>query len=126
MLASRWRAAHIPKNELCLGSPRPAPFGHARFSLAPRFLAQIACRIGAHPVREDLLAAYYCVFDRNTPSQVKITLIAAIAYFVLRFDAIPDMLPVNGFIDAAAVLAAAVELAGHITPEHHEAASWKN
>jgi Protein of unknown function (DUF1232) len=44
---------------------------------------------------------------------------------VLPFDAIPDMLPVNGFIDAAAVLAAAVKLAGHITPAHREAARQK-
>ncbi len=78
------------------------------------------------PFAEDLLAAYYCAFDRNTPVQVKVTLVAAIAYFVLPFDAIPDFLPVVGFTDDAAVLATAIKLvASHMRPEHREAAREK-
>ena len=78
------------------------------------------------PFAEDLLAAYYCAFDRNTPIQVKGTLVAAIAYFVLPFDAIPDMLPMIGFTDDAAVLATAIRLvASHMTPAHREAAQEK-
>ena len=69
------------------------------------------------PFAEDLLAAYYCAFDRNTPMQVQAALLGALAYFVLPFDAIPDMLPVLGFTDDAAVLAAAIKLVGdHIKP----------
>jgi uncharacterized membrane protein YkvA (DUF1232 family) len=75
------------------------------------------------PFAEDLLAAYYCAFDRDTPLPVKATLVGAIAYFVLPIDAIPDVLPVLGFTDDAAVLAAAIKLvASHIRPEHKEAA----
>jgi uncharacterized membrane protein YkvA (DUF1232 family) len=75
------------------------------------------------PFTEDLLAAYYCAFDRETPFQVKAALIGALAYFVLPFDAIPDMLPVLGFADDAAVLATALRLvASHMRPEHREAA----
>lgn len=78
------------------------------------------------PFAEDLLTAYYCAYDRATPLQVKATLIGAIAYFVLPFDAIPDVLPVLGFTDDAAVLAAAIKLvAGAIRPEHREAARNK-
>jgi uncharacterized membrane protein YkvA (DUF1232 family) len=78
------------------------------------------------PFAEELLAAYYCAFDRNTPVQVKATLVAAIAYFVLPFDAIPDMLPMIGFTDDAAVLATAIKLvASHITAEHRDAAREK-
>ena len=73
-----------------------------------------------------MLAAYYCAFDRATPVQVKATLVAAIAYFVLPFDAIPDMLPVIGFTDDAAVLATAIRLvASHMRPEHRQAAKEK-
>jgi uncharacterized membrane protein YkvA (DUF1232 family) len=55
--------------------------------------------------------------------QVKATLIGAIAYFVLPFDAIPDVLPVLGFTDDAAVLATALKLvASSIQPVHREAA----
>jgi uncharacterized membrane protein YkvA (DUF1232 family) len=42
---------------------------------------------------------------------------------VLPFDFIPDMLPLIGFTDDAAVLATAIKLvAVHITPQHREAA----
>jgi hypothetical protein len=85
-----------------------------------RKLRKVAARI---PFAEDLLAAYYCAFDRATPLSVKATLVAALAYFVLPFDAIPDVLPVIGFTDDAAVLAAAIRLvAGAITPDHRDAA----
>jgi uncharacterized membrane protein YkvA (DUF1232 family) len=83
-----------------------------------------AKRVGAKlPFAEDLLAAYYCAFDRDTPLQVKGMLLGALAYFVLPFDAIPDMLPFLGFADDAAVLATALRMiAGHIKPAHREAA----
>ena len=84
---------------------------------------RVAARI---PFAEDLLAAYYCAFDRATPLQVKATLIGAIAYFILPVDAIPDVLPVIGFTDDAAVLATAIKLvASSITPVHREAARTK-
>jgi len=75
------------------------------------------------PFAEELLAAYYCAFDRQTPRHVQAALLGAIAYFILPFDFIPDMLPVLGFTDDAAVLATAIRMvASHITPEHREAA----
>ena len=81
-------------------------------------------RFGATlPFVEDLLAAYYCAFDRDTPLQVKAVLLSALAYFVLPFDVVPDVLPMIGFTDDAAVLATAVRLvASHITPLHRAAA----
>jgi uncharacterized membrane protein YkvA (DUF1232 family) len=81
---------------------------------------RVAARL---PFAEDLLAAYYCAFDRNTPRHVQVALVGALAYFVLPFDAIPDMLPLFGYTDDAAVLATALRLVGsHIRPEHREAA----
>jgi uncharacterized membrane protein YkvA (DUF1232 family) len=75
------------------------------------------------PFAEDLLAAYYCAFDRETPRHVQAALVGALAYFVLPFDVIPDMMPVLGFTDDAAVLAAALKLvASHLRPEHRDAA----
>ena len=75
------------------------------------------------PFAEELLAAYFCAFDRATPLQVKATLIGAIAYFVLPIDAIPDVLPVLGFTDDAAVLTAAIKLvSSSIRSEHRDAA----
>lgn len=83
----------------------------------------VAARI---PFADELLAAYYCAFDGATPLQVKGTLIGAIAYFVLPLDALPDVMPVLGFTDDAAVLATAIKLvASSIKPEHREAARTK-
>jgi uncharacterized membrane protein YkvA (DUF1232 family) len=85
-----------------------------------RKLKRVTARI---PFAEELLAAYYCAFDKDTPLTAKATLVAAIAYFVLPVDAIPDVLPVIGFTDDAAVLATAIKLvADNIRPAHREAA----
>ena len=85
-----------------------------------RKLRRVAASI---PFTEDLLAAYYCAFDRDTPLPVKATLLGALAYFVLPLDAIPDVLPVIGFTDDAAVLATSlIAVASHIRPAHREAA----
>jgi uncharacterized membrane protein YkvA (DUF1232 family) len=83
-----------------------------------------ARRVAAHiPFAEELLAAYYCAFDRATPLPVKATLVGALAYFVLPADTIPDVLPAIGFTDDAAVLATAIKLVtSHIRPEHRDAA----
>jgi uncharacterized membrane protein YkvA (DUF1232 family) len=82
------------------------------------------CRFAARlPFAEDLVAAYFCAFDRDTPRHVQVALIGALAYFVLPFDFIPDMMPLIGFTDDAAILATAIKLvAAHIGPQHREAA----
>ncbi len=88
-----------------------------------RKMRGVAARI---PFAEDLLASYYCAFDRATPLQAKAALVGAIAYFILPIDAIPDFLPALGYTDDAAVLLAAIKLvAGHITPAHRDAAKQK-
>jgi uncharacterized membrane protein YkvA (DUF1232 family) len=75
------------------------------------------------PFAADLLAAYYCAFDRDTPVHVKGALLAALAYFILPADLIPDFLPGLGYLDDAASLAATLRLvATHITPAHRDAA----
>src|SRR3979490_2500814 len=75
------------------------------------------------PFAEDLLAAYYCAFDKQTPRHVQAALLGAIAYFILPFDFVPDMLPVLGFTDDAAVLATAIRMvATHPHPGHRGAA----
>jgi len=94
-----------------------------RESLRRRFWLKLKRVVAELPFAEDLLAAYYCAFDKETPRHVQAALLGAIAYFVLPFDFIPDMLPVLGFTDDAAVLATAIRLvANHITPEHRAAA----
>lgn len=86
-------------------------------------LKRVAKRI---PFAEDLLAAWFCARDPATPRRVRLTLLAALGYFVLPVDAIPDFMPLIGFTDDAAVIAAAIAaVAGSITPEHRERAKAK-
>ena len=94
-----------------------------RESVRRRFWKKLKQVVAKLPFAEDLLAAYYCAFDKQTPRHVQAALLGAIAYFVLPFDFVPDMLPVLGFTDDAAILATAIRMvAGHITPEHRDAA----
>lgn len=75
------------------------------------------------PFMPDVIAAYYCALDPQTPTKVRLTLLAALAYFVSPIDLIPDLLPVIGFTDDATVLMAAIAMVrNHIRDEHREAA----
>ena len=94
-----------------------------RDSVRRRFWIKLKKVAGRLPFIEDLLAAYYCAFDKQTPRHVQVALLGALAYFILPFDFIPDMMPVLGFTDDAAILATAIRLvAGNITDDHREAA----
>lgn len=75
------------------------------------------------PFAEDALALYYCARDPLTDMRVRLIVLAALAYFVLPVDAVPDILPLFGFGDDAAVLAAAVAaVRGSITDLHRRKA----
>lgn len=81
-------------------------------------------RVASHlPFASSLIAAYYCATDPATPIKAKAILFAALAYFVLPFDVVPDMIALLGFTDDAAVLFAALNLIGiYMKPEHYEKA----
>jgi uncharacterized membrane protein YkvA (DUF1232 family) len=75
------------------------------------------------PFMDDVVAAYYCAMDSQTPLRAKGILIAALAYFVMPADAIPDVIFGLGFTDDIAVLSAAIAaVRNHITPAHKAAA----
>jgi len=92
-------------------------------SLAQRFWDKLRRVAGKIPFAEDLVAAFYCATDPTTPNRVRLVLLGAIAYFLLPTDAVADFLPLLGFADDAAVLAAAItQVAGSITEEHRRRA----
>ncbi|HEX4534847.1 MAG TPA: YkvA family protein [Rhizomicrobium sp.] len=75
---------------------------------------------GKIPFAEEVAAAYFCTLDPRTPLRVKGVLLAALAYFVMPVDVIPDFIAGFGFTDDAAVLATAIGLVGsHIKDRHH-------
>jgi uncharacterized membrane protein YkvA (DUF1232 family) len=75
------------------------------------------------PFSRDVVAAYYCALDPQTPLKVRGTLLAALAYFVLPVDIIPDVFVGIGFSDDIAVFSAAFAMVNrHIRPDHYESA----
>ena len=73
------------------------------------------------PFAEDAVAAWFCTRDPATPFKVRATLIGALAYFVLPFDAVPDFIVGLGFTDDAAVLLAALKIVSSSISEAHRA-----
>lgn len=75
------------------------------------------------PFMEDVIAGYYCALDPSTPTKVRATLLAALAYFVLPLDTIPDFILGIGFGDDATVLMAAFAMIrSHMRDDHYDAA----
>jgi uncharacterized membrane protein YkvA (DUF1232 family) len=81
-----------------------------RDNVRRRFWTKLKQVIARIPFAEDLLAAYYCAFDKQTPRHVQAALLGAIAYFILPFDFIPDFIAGLGFADDAALLTAVLAL----------------
>jgi len=90
------------------------------------FLAKARRHLGQIPMAREAVAMYFCLLDPKTPRWVKGIVAAALAYFVLPIDAIPDFLPLIGLSDDMSILAAAyASVSNFVTDEHRtKAAAW--
>jgi uncharacterized membrane protein YkvA (DUF1232 family) len=80
-----------------------SPGGECAFSrLLWRKLLRVAASV---PFARDVAAMYYCALDPETPLQAKVVVAAALGYFAMPFDLIPDFIVGVGFLDDAAILA---------------------
>jgi uncharacterized membrane protein YkvA (DUF1232 family) len=112
-------ARHVPDIEI-LG-PEEAEKKEAW--VRARFWPTVKKALRSIPFIDEVAAAYYAMLDPTTPTSARLTLIAALAYFVTPFDLVPDFILGVGFLDDASVLAAAIAaVSGSIKPEHREAA----
>jgi uncharacterized membrane protein YkvA (DUF1232 family) len=119
-----WNAASELKNAALGRQISLSPFAERERKVRRDFWAKLKRFAGMVPFVEDLVAAYYCALDPATPMRVRGMLLAAIAYFILPVDLIPDMIAGLGFADDAALLTAVLGLvASHITPIHRAAAA---
>jgi len=88
-----------------------------------RFWKTIRKAITAIPFIDEVVAAYYCALDPATPASVRATLLAALAYFVVPLDIIPDFILGFGFSDDITVLVTAISMVSrHIGEQHRVAA----
>lgn len=68
-------------------------------------IKRFAMSLGKDAV-EKILILYYCFDDPNTPKKEKTIILGALGYFIMPFDAIPDLLP-GGWTDDLGILALA-------------------
>ena len=75
------------------------------------------------PFAREALSVWHCARDEETPLAAKGMMLAALAYFVMPVDAIPDFIAGLGYTDDAAVFAALVAVLGrNLKPKHRAAA----
>jgi uncharacterized membrane protein YkvA (DUF1232 family) len=87
------------------------------------FFPKLARVLANVPFAEEAAAAYFCAFDPATPLKAKGILIAALAYFIMPFDVVPDFILGLGFTDDMAVLFAALNvIRGHLNQSHRDRA----
>jgi len=97
----------------------PVPAAQDERTVKRGFWSKLHRVAGRIPFAEDAAAAFFCAADPATSPKVKAILLAALAYFVMPFDLIPDMLAGIGYADDAAVLALALRaVSGAITASH--------
>ncbi len=90
------------------------------------FAAKARKHLGKLPIARETLAMFFCLRDPATPRWAKAIVAAALAYFILPLDAMPDLLPIIGLGDDASLLAAAYSaVAPFVTDDHREQArAW--
>lgn len=87
------------------------------------FWPKIRATAARVPFASDALAVWFCARDAETPFRAKAMALAALAYFVMPADAVPDVIAGLGFTDDAAVFAALLALIGrNLKPKHRDAA----
>ena len=75
------------------------------------------------PFAKEALSVWYCAKDDETPLAAKGMMLAALAYFVMPVDAIPDVIAGLGYTDDAAVFTALMAIVGrNLKPRHKLAA----
>ena len=85
-----------------------------------------AAKIAVREIVEKSLVLYYVGNDPSTPRWAKGVIAAALGYFILPLDAIPDIAPFVGYADDLGAIAAALAtIAACISKTHHHQAKTK-
>jgi uncharacterized membrane protein YkvA (DUF1232 family) len=87
------------------------------------FWDKVRRTLGKVPFLDRAVAAYFAAIDPATPTHAKGILFAALAYFVIPADLVPDIIAGLGFSDDGAVMLMAIQaIAPHVREEHVERA----
>jgi uncharacterized membrane protein YkvA (DUF1232 family) len=101
----------------------PATVARNEKTVRDGFWRKLRRNLARVPFAEQAVAAWYCAFDPGTPVRAKGVILAALAYFVLPLDVLPDALLGLGFTDDLTVLLTAISLIRtHLKTEHYDKA----
>ncbi len=70
----------------------------------------VAKKVGANLIY-DVLQLFYVAKNPNVPMKIRAAMVAPLGYFISPVDLIPDLVPVVGYSDDAAVIAMAIGIA---------------
>ncbi len=91
--------------------------------LRRRLWSRLYALAASLPFAQDVLAAYFCAIDRQTPLAVKVTLLGTLAGFLLPQRLVPKILRSLVLGGDVALLWGAIQgFAAHIRPEHRRRA----
>ena len=85
-------------------------------SLDENIIIKILIRAG-RTISKPALEVFEMALDPLTPGQVRVSLMAALAYLIMPFDLFPDFMPVVGFSDDFVALTAVLSIwSKYMTP----------
>ena len=74
-------------------------------------------RKAGRTIAKPAFEAFEIMMDSATPSQVRLSMLAALTYLVVPLDLMPDFIPAAGFSDDLVALTAVISLCNsHMTP----------
>ena len=86
-------------------------------SLDENIIIKILIKAG-RTIAKPALEVLEMAIDPYTPAQVRVSLMAALAYLIMPFDLFPDFMPMVGFSDDFVALTAVLSIwSKYITPE---------
>jgi len=116
-----WTAIFKCMNDLIV---HPSVVANRERIVEDGFWSKVRRTAGKVPFLEDAVAGYFCAVDPRSPAKVKASVMAALAYFVVPTDLVPDFIAGLGYTDDAAVLYGVLKLVhGHITRDHKSQAA---
>jgi uncharacterized membrane protein YkvA (DUF1232 family) len=71
------------------------------------------------------VAMYFALRDPQTPAWVKAAIVAALGYFILPTDLVPDFIPVAGYADDAGVITTTMGVIDMYVTDQHRAEADK-
>ena len=94
-------------------------------SLDENIIIKILIRAG-RTIANPALEVFEMALDPFTPGQVRVSLMAALAYLIMPFDLFPDFMPVVGFSDDFVALTAVLSIwSKYMTPSIRARAEMK-